>query len=83
MMALGSPIIKLLEKKYDPSTFIEMRFKGYDIGFKTDGEGNPIILFLGTKTSNGSIKGHRYARRIVKDKEGKVIKDHWDDKGTV
>jgi hypothetical protein len=82
-MSLGSAIIKILEKKYDPSSFIEMRFKGNDLGFKTDEEGNPIILFLGTRTSTGIIKGHRYARRLLKDKEGKVIKDHWDDKGLV
>jgi hypothetical protein len=82
-MPLGRAIIKILEKKYEPSSFIEQRFKGYDIGFKTDDEGNPVLLFLGHKTAEGSIKGQRYARRIVKDKNGKLLKDHWDDKGTV
>lgn len=82
-MSLGPAITKILEKKYEPSSFVEMRFKGHDMGFKTDEEGNPIVLFLGTRTTQGVIKGHRYARRLVKDKDGKVLKDHWDDKGMV
>ena len=82
-MPLAKAIIKILEKKYEPSSFIEQRFKGYDIGFKTDDEGNPVLLFLGQKTAEGSIKGQRFARRMVKDKNGKLLKDHWDDKGTV
>jgi hypothetical protein len=82
-MPLGSTILKLLEKKYEPLSFIEQRYKGYDLGFKTDEEGNPILLFLGKKMADGTIKGQRYARRLLKDKEGRVVKDHWDDKGPV
>ena len=63
-MPLGSTILKLLEKKYEPLSFIEQRLKGYDLGFKTDEEGNPILLFLGKKMADGNIKGQRYARRL-------------------
>ncbi len=80
-MPLGEPIIKILSKQYEPSAFIERRFKSYDLGFKTDGEGNPIVLFMGKKNAEGTIIGHRYARRLLKDKDGRIIKDHWDDKG--
>ena len=82
-MALGETLIKLLSKKYDASTMIDRKFKGYDISFKTDEEGNPVLLFLGKKMENGMIKGQRYARRLLKDKDGKIVKDHWDDKGKI
>jgi hypothetical protein len=82
-MSLGAPILKILNKVYQPSSFIETRFQRYDLGFKTDEEGNPILLFIGKKDASGNIKGQRYARRLTKDKNGKIIKDHWDDKGPV
>jgi hypothetical protein len=80
-MALGLAILKLASKKYEANSYIEKRFHRYDLGFKTDEEGNPIVLFMGTKDSSGKIRGRRYARRLVKDSNGVIIKDHWDDKG--
>ena len=61
--------------------FYSKRFQRYDLGFTTDRNGDPMILFMGTLAANGKIKGRRYARRLVKDASGSVIKDHWDDKG--
>jgi hypothetical protein len=81
-MSLGPAILKILSKQYEPSSFVEKRFQRYDLGFKTDEEGNPILLFIGTKDEAGHIRGRRYARRLVRDANGKIIKDHWDDKGT-
>ena len=80
-MALGEDLQKKLGKVYESSSMIEMKYKGYDIAFKTDGEGNAIQLFIGKKTEQGTIKGERYARILKKDKEGKIIKDHWELKG--
>ncbi|WP_207513863.1 hypothetical protein [Longitalea luteola] len=82
-MALGAAILKILSKQYAPSTMVEKRFQRYDLAFKTDAEGNPVLLFMGTKDATGNIRGRRYARRLLKDADGKIIKDHWDDKGTV
>ena len=82
-MSLGTPILKILNKQYEPSSFVEKKFLRYDLGFKTDEEGNPIVLYMGTKDASGHIRGRRYARRLLKDANGKIIKDHWDDKGTV
>ena len=82
-MPLGPAILTILSKKYEPSAFIEKRFQRYDLGFKTDAEGNPVLLFMGTKNAAGQIRGRRYARRLLKDANGKTIKDHWDDKGPV
>lgn len=78
---LGAPILKILNKMYAPSSMVAMKFKKYDLSFKTDAEGRPILLFLGKRDEKGQIKGERYARRLVMDKEGKVLKDHWDHKG--
>lgn len=80
-MPLGAPILKIVNKVYEPSAFIEKRFQGYDLGFKTDEQGNPILLFIGKKDASGNIRGQRFARRLAKDKNGNIIKDHWDDKG--
>lgn len=78
---LGSPILKILNKIYAPSTMVDVKFKNYDLSFKTDDEGRPILLFLGKRDDTGKVKGERYARRLVIDADGKVIKDHWDHKG--
>lgn len=80
-MALGITLIKVLNKKYAPSQMVEQKFKGYDLAFKTDEEGNAILLFIGKKDESGNVRGERYARRMVKDSEGALIKDHWDYKG--
>jgi hypothetical protein len=48
-MALGPAILKILSKQYEPSSFVEKRFQRYDLGFKTDADGNPIVLFMAQK----------------------------------
>ena len=80
-MELGAPLLKILNKIYGPSTMVEIKFKRYDLAFKTDPEGRPILLFLGQRNESGKIKGERFARRLIIDGEGKTVKDHWDHKG--
>ena len=82
-MKIGETLLKKLNKKYEPSAMVSLQFRGYDIAMKTDDEGNPMLLFIGKANDAGTIKGDRYARRLLKDKEGKIIKDHWDYKGKV
>jgi hypothetical protein len=78
---ISEDLQKKLSKKFESSTMLEMKYKGYDIAFKTDDEGNAIQLFFGKKTEKGTIKGERYARTLKKDREGKIFKDHWELKG--
>lgn len=80
-MKLSDDLQKILAKKYEPSTMVEMKYKGYDLAFKTDGDGNPILLFMGKKNKEGIIRGERFARTLKYDREGKPIKDYWDLKG--
>lgn len=80
-MKLSDELQKKLSKKYEPSAMVEVGFKGNDVAFKTDDEGNPVLLFNGKKNEQGNIKGERYARTLKKDKEGKIFKDHWELKG--
>lgn len=80
-MVLGNEILKILNKVYEPNRFVEMKFKRYDIGFKTDDAGRPIMLFIGQLDDNGKIKGERFTRRLKFDATGNVLKDHWDNKG--
>lgn len=80
-MELGAPILKILNKTYEPTTLVELKFKRYDLAFKTDPEGRPVVLFMGKKDGNGIVKGERFSRRLVTDEEGNILKDHWDHKG--
>ena len=80
-MILGEEILKILNKVYEPNTMVETTFKRYDLAFKTDEAGRPVLLFMGTKDETGKIKGERFARRIATNREGEIIKDHWDNKG--
>ncbi|WP_202409387.1 hypothetical protein [Hufsiella arboris] len=43
--ALGDEILKVLNKTYEPSTMVELKFKRYDIAFKTDESDKPVLLF--------------------------------------
>jgi hypothetical protein len=80
-MALSEDLVKKLQQKYEPASMVRMKFRGNDLAFKTDEEGNPIQLFLGREGEDGNIRGDRYARTLKYDREGKLIKDHWERKG--
>lgn len=83
IMKMGDALLKKLNKKYQPDTMVSLKFRDYDLAMKTDDEGNPILLFIGKAGADGNIKGDRYARRLLKDANGAVVKDHWDYKGRV
>ena len=80
-MTLKDPVLKILNKVYEPSSMVEITFGRYDLSFKTDAEGRPILLFMGQKDEKGNIKGERYARRLKVSADGLIIKDHWEHKG--
>ncbi|HEY8920789.1 MAG TPA: hypothetical protein VIM87_30335 [Chitinophaga sp.] len=73
--------MKKLGQPYAPSTMVDMVFKGNDLSFKTDEKGNAILLFIGKKMEDGNIRGERYARTLKYDRNGGLIKDHWELKG--
>ncbi|KAA2238835.1 hypothetical protein F0L74_21715 [Chitinophaga agrisoli] len=81
-MKLREHLIKKLGQSYPPSTMVDMEYKGNDLSFKTDGNGHAILLFIGKRGPDGNIKGERYARTLKYDREGQLIKDHWELKGT-
>lgn len=80
-MKIGDKLLKELSKRYEPDSTIDRKFGRYDLTFRTDQEGNPISLFIGNRTPNGRVAGARFARVILRDAAGKVLKDHWDSKG--
>lgn len=82
MSALKEPLLKVLGKTYEPEQMLELKFGRYDLAIKTDEKGRAILLFIGQKDAQtGKIKGERFARRLVEDADGKILKDHWDNKG--
>lgn len=73
-MKLSSALIKIISKPYEPSSLIKSNYKGKDIAFKTDENGNAILLFVGKEDKNGNIKGERYVRTLKYEKDGSVMK---------
>lgn len=80
-MKIGDKLLKELSKCYEPESTINKKFGRYDLTFRTDADGNPIILFIGNRNAQGRIIGERFTRVMVRDPSGKVLKDHWDAKG--
>ena len=80
-MKLSEDLVKKLAKKYEPAAMIHDSFRGNDIAFKTDADGNAIQLFVGKRSEDGTIKGERFTRTLKYDKNGNRIKDHWENKG--
>ncbi len=80
-MSLGDDLLKKINKKFDPSAKVALRYRSYDLVLVTDKEGNAIQLFMGRANEAGVIKGDRYARTMKYDREGNLIKDHWERKG--
>ena len=82
-MKIGDKLLKTLSKRYEPESTIDQRFGRYDLTFRTDEDGNPVMLFIGNRDENGRIAGNRFIRVIIRDSAGNVLKDHWDAKGRV
>lgn len=82
-MAIGAILEKKLSKIFEPSSNIDLSFKGNDLTILTNEQGEAVTLFIGKRKNNGNISGERYARRLVKDENGKIIKSHWDNKGKI
>ena len=80
-MKLNESLLVKLAKTYEPSSMLNMKFRGIDLAVKTDREGNPVVVFVGRKQADGKIKGERYTRTLLRDNNGNLIKDHWDLKG--
>lgn len=80
-MKLGATLLRILDKTYEGNSLTSMKYKTYDLAIKADGEGNPVLLFMGKMNEHGKVKGFRYARTLKKDHDGMVIKDHWELKG--
>ncbi len=79
-MKIGARLQRLLDKVYPPDTKLEFQLDRTDVVFKTDGEGRPVLLFVGRKDENGNVKGERFARTLKTLPNG-MFKDHWENKG--
>jgi hypothetical protein len=80
-MALAETLIKKISRKFEPSSWVSLRFGKHDVSLQTDEEGNAVRMFIGRRNEEGIVKGERYARRLIRDQEGNIVKDHWDHKG--
>lgn len=78
---ISEDLQRILSKTFQKSTVINSKYKKNDIAFKTDAEGNAILLFIGKRSESGTIKGERYARTLKRDIDGNILKDHWELKG--
>jgi len=80
-MPLSDDLIKKLKRKFEPSTTTQFRYRTNDVVVQSDDDGNAIRMFIGKADDEGIVKGDRYSRTFKKDREGNIIKDHWERKG--
>ena len=72
-----------LNKIYTPSSQFDDVFKGNDITFLTNENGEPFSLFIGKRNEKGNIVREHYSRRFKKREGEKLILSHWDNMGKV
>jgi hypothetical protein len=82
-MKIGTQLLKILQKSYAANDMIHKSFGRYDLAFKTDDIGRPVLLYIGKADEHGILKGEQFARRLQTGEDGQIIKDHWDNKGKV
>jgi hypothetical protein len=80
-MPLSDDLIKKLKRRFEPSVTTQFRYRTNDVVIQSDDEGNAVRMFIGKANDQGTIKGDRYSRTLKKDREGNIIKDHWEKKG--
>ena len=80
-MKLSEDLEKKLKARFEASSTVTMRYRNNDIVIRTDKEGNAIQFFIGKANEEGIIKGDRYSRSMIRDREGRIIKDYWERKG--
>lgn len=78
---MSDALIKRLSQPYPSSTMVDLVFKGNDVSIKTNEDGNAMLAFIGKRGPDGNIRGERYARTLKYDRNGQLIKDHWERKG--
>ena len=81
--SMGIQLEKKLNKIYVPNAKIDDVFKGNDLTFLTNENGEPVTLYIGKRNENGHISGECYYRRIKSRDEGKIKESHWDRQGKV
>lgn len=83
-MPLSRALEEKLSKTYAPSATLDDTFRGLDLTFVTNDQGEPVTLFLGRRRPDGAIAGERYVRTIKRATDGlAVASSHWDLKGKV
>jgi hypothetical protein len=83
-MPLHHELDKKLRKTFEPSSRIDDVFKGYDITFLTNENGEPMTLFFGKRRPDGVIVGERFTRTIKRQPDGLAVKSsHWDNQGKI
>ncbi|GAA4316944.1 hypothetical protein [Flaviaesturariibacter amylovorans] len=78
---LGERLLKELNKKFAPTSMLQLKVAGYDIVVRTDDNGDAVQAFVGKADAHGAIRGDRFARTLKYDRAGTRIKDHWERKG--
>jgi hypothetical protein len=83
-MPLHPELDKKLSKTFEPSSTINDVFKGYDITFNTNEQGEPIRLYFGKRRPDGMIAGEWYTRTIKRHPNSQEVKSsHWDLRGKI
>lgn len=83
-MGMHAKLEEKLNKRYPPSSRIDEVFRGNDLTFVTNEQGEPVTLFIGKRRPDGAIVGERYVRTIKRQPDGTAVQhSHWELKGKV
>ena len=83
-MPLHPELDKKVSKIFEPKTTTNDVFKGYDITFVTNENGEPVTLYFGKRRPDGLIAGERFSRTIKREADGVTVKSsHWDNHGKI
>ena len=80
---IGKALETKLNKIYKPSTRFDDTFKGNDITYITNENGEPVTLYIGKRNADGNISGNLFTRKIKSRQDNKITESHWDNKGKV
>lgn len=73
-MSLGEDLIKKLNRKFEPSTTSQFRYRSNDVVVQADENGDAFRAFIGKANEKGFIKGDRYSRTIKKIEKERSLK---------
>jgi hypothetical protein len=76
-MARRKLLLRLLSLRHQPSALVYLIYRGMDMTIKTNTEGIAVAMKVVQKLENSYRHESYFERTLIKDMDGKIIKDCW------